>query len=606
VYNREVLQNVSVMKFQIQAPREALYVSDFLEEIPKGIIDKAATGVGMSSIALEDKHPTVIAVPTIEVIKNKTAQYPNSRRSESVFGYYAAVRERSLKEYLDSTTVPKILVTYDSFYKVANLVNSKKYRIVVDEFSDLLDAYSYRDKAIESLLKAVQQFDYVSYISATPLKEEYYPEALKGLDEYEISWEGTIKIKVERKKTNKPYKLCCNIIDSYRAGGEEGLLMPNGHYSKAAYFFVNSVNSIASILEAKELDPSEVRVICANNEVNQKKLENYPIETALAPEKKFNFITSSAFKGCDFYSETGVIYIISNTSNSNTLISIDTDVKQIAGRIRNASNPFNNHIYHIYNTDNSLLSAEDFEKLVKKKTKATESTISLFYKGDKEERETYLSNYYLKAKCRFRDDDYTYLTEDQEIIFNHYAVLNDKRRWEVSSNVYRDGVSIREAYIKSGCFDISTYQDFEKLEDDGFLNKLTNGSFKEYCLRYINNPEERQYLADRFPVIYEAYRDLGEARMKALSYNPARFLSEMQINSRTTKNYITKELVSVLNVGGKYVASDIKNLLNNTYKKIGISKKAKATDIDTYFETEKKQKRINGTLKNIVEIKAVK
>lgn len=594
------------MKCQINAPIEALYVSDFLTEIPNGIVNKASTGVGMSSIALEDKHPTIIAVPTIEVIKNKTAQYPNNRRSESIFGYYAGVKEKSLIEYIKFTTVPKIIVTYDSFYKVAKLVEKSNYRIVVDEFSDLLDAYSYRDKAIEHLLSAVQDFEYVSYISATPLKEEYYPEALKGLNKYEIIWQGTVKIKVERKKTNKPYKAACNIIDSYKAGGEEGLLMPNGHYSKAAYFFVNSVGSIASILESSELKPNEVRVICANNEVNQKKLENYPIETALAPEKKFNFITSTAFKGCDFYSDSGVTYIISNTSNSNTLISIDTDVKQIAGRIRNSSNPFNNHIYHIYNTDNSLLSAEDFEKLVKKKTKATESTISLFYKGNEEEKETYLENYYLRAKCKFRDDDYTYLTDDNEIIFNHYAVLNDKRRWEVSSNVYRDGVSIREAYIKAGCFDISTYQDFEKIEDDGFLNKLTNGSFKEYCLRYINNLEERSYIGDRFPVIKEAFSKLGEARMKSLSYNAPRFLSEMQITSDTTKNYVTKELRNLFEIGGEYLAADIKNILNNTYKKVGIKKKAKATDIDTYFETDKRQKRVNGTLKNIVEIKALK
>jgi len=590
------------MKCQINAPIEALYVSDFLDEIPKGIVNKGACGVGMSSIALEDSYPTIIAVPTIEVIKNKTAQYPNNRRLESVFGYYADIKEKNLIHYVKSTTVPKILVTYDSFHKVAKLVDKNKYRVVVDEFSDLLDAYSYREKAIEHLLTSVQEFDYVSYISATPLKEEYYPEALKNLNEYEIIWQGTVKIKVERKKTNKPYKSACNIIDSYRAGGEEGLLMPNGHYSKSAYFFVNSVNSIANILEASDLNPTDARVICANNEVNQKKLENYPIETALAPEKKFNFITSTAFKGCDFYSETGVTYIISNTSNSNTLISIDTDVKQIAGRIRNANNPFNNHIYHIYNTDNSLLSAENFEKLVQKKIKATNSIISMFYKGNEDERAIWLENYYLKAKCRFRDDDYTYLTEKGDIIFNDYAVLNDKRRWEVSSNVYRDGVSIRQAYIDAGCFDISTFQDFEKIEDSRFLSKLTNGSFKEYCNRYINNPDERLYLGDRFPIIKEAFTKLGEARMKALSYNAQRFLAEMQATSDTTKNYIIKELKANLKVGEEYVLSDIKGLLNSLYYKVGIKKKAKATEIDNYLEVEKRQRRVNGVLKNMIVI----
>jgi len=585
------------MKCQINAPIEALYVSNFLNEIPKGIVNKGACGVGMSSIALEDSYPTIIAVPTIEVIKNKTAQYPNNRRLESVFGYYADIREKNLIHYVKFTTVPKILVTYDSFHKVAKLVDKNKYRVVVDEFSDLLDAYSYREKAIEHLLTSVKEFDYVSYISATPLKEEYYPEALKHLNEYEIVWQGTVKIKVERKKTNKPYQLACNIIDSYRSGGEKGLLMPNGHYSKAAYFFVNSVNSIANILETSDLNPTEARVICANNEVNQKKLENYPIENALDTEKKFNFITSTAFKGCDFYSETGVTYIISNTSNSNTLI-----VKQIAGRIRNTNNPFNNHIYHIYNTDNSLLSAENFEKLVQKKIKATNSIISMFYKGNDDERAIWLENYYLKAKCRFKDDDYTYLTEEGDIIFNAYAVLNDKRRWEVSSNVYRDGVSIRQAYIDAGCFDISTFQDFEKIEDDGFLNKLTNGSFKEYCQRYINNPDERLYIGDRFPVIKEAFTKLGEARMKALSYNAQRFLIEMQVTSDITKNYIIKELKANLKVGEEYISSDIKDLLNSLYYKVGIKKKAKATEIDNYLEVEKRQKRVNGVLKNIIVV----
>lgn len=590
------------MKYQIQAPVEALYVSEFLSEIPKGIIDKAACGVGMSSIALEDKHPTIIAVPTIEVIKNKTAQYPNNRRSGAVFGYYAGVKEKNLVEYLNSTIIPKVLVTYDSFHKVAKLVDKNIYRVVVDEFSDLLDAYSYREKAIESLLNSVRDFDYVSYISATPLKEEYYPEALKGLDEYEITWEGTVKIKVERKKTNKPYKLACNIIDNYKAGGDEGLLMPNGHYSKAAYFFVNSVNSIASILEASELEPDEVRVICSKNEVNQRKLENYIIETALAPEKKFNFITSTAFKGCDFYSDTGVTYIISNTSNSNTLISIDTDVKQIAGRIRNSNNPFNNHIYHIYNTDNSLLSAEDFETLVKKKTKATESTISMFYKCNEEEKEVWLANYYIKTKCRFRDDDYTYLTEDNELIFNQYALLNDKRRWEVSSNVYKDGVSIRDAYIKAGCFDVTTFQDFEKIEDDGFLDKLTNGGFKEFCLRYINNPEERRYLADRLPVIKETYDKLGADRMKALSYNSKRFMSELQITSDKSQSYIKKKLAENLSLDVDYTVNEIKTLINDVYRQIGIKKKSTANDIEDYFKVKYKKKKINGKSTRLIEI----
>lgn len=94
--------------------------------------------------------------------------------------------------------------------------------------------------------------------------------------------------------------------------------------------------------------------------------------------------------------------------------------------------------------------------------------------------------------------------------------------------------------------------------------------------------------------------------MKSLSYNSKRFLSEMQVNCDSTKTYLLKELRANLEIGGEYIASEVKNLLNNTYKKIGIVKKAKATDIDTYFEVEKRTKRFKGVLKNIIEIKALK
>jgi hypothetical protein len=592
------------MTIIIDAPANSRYCSEFMSELPHGILNKKETGVGCTVIALEDKHPYIIAVPTVEIIKNKVAQYPNERRSEEVFGVYKGVSQKDIEDYLKRVSIPKIIVTYDSFQRVVDVIiyNASIYRALVDEFSDLLDAYSYRDEAIDRLLGYIKYIDYVTYLSATPIKPEYYPEALKGLDEYEINWGETTKVKVERKKTNKPYQLACNIIEAYKAGGDLGIKMPNGYYSKAAYFFVNSVNSILNIIDAASLTPSEVRVICADNRVNQSKLDLFQIETALAPEKKFNFITSTAFKGCDFYSDTGVVYVVSNTQNKNTLISIDTDIRQIAGRIRTISNPFRKEIYHIFNTDASLLTKAEFEELIKTKTEQTENLLSLYEKGNDAEQKAFLIDWESKARYGYsKQDNYISQTNGRVLYFNHYMVLNDRRRWEVSSNVYCNGLSVRGAYIDAG-FDVSVDQDFVKVEEDNFINKITKNSFKSNCLSYIENKNERVYLGDRFPLIRESFTELGAERMKALNYIPNKLMNELKFKNVDIQRCIKDELIRLISVGESYPLSDLKTILNDIYSRLHISKKGKAVDIASYGEVKFKTIRQEGKFVKVVEI----
>jgi len=589
----------------IDAPPNSRYCSEFMTELPKGIIDKHETGVGASVLALEDQNPYILAVPTIEIIRNKVEQYPNYRREEKIFGFYGGVKERDLLFYANSTKIPKIMVTYDSFDRVSKLLSSDKdkYRVLVDEFSDLLDAYSYRDAAIDRLLNAVKDFDYVTYISATPIKSEYYPECLKGLDEYQINWGEYTKVKVERKKTNKPYQLACNIIEAYKAAGDEGIKMPNGQYSKSAYFFVNSVNSILNIIEAADLRPSEVRVICANNKVNQSKMDLFQIEKALDPEKKFNFITSTAFKGCDFYSETGVIYVVSNTQNKNTLISIDTDIRQIAGRIRTLSNPFRKEIYHLYNTDSSLLSQEEFDELIKTKVEQTTNLLSLYHKGNESEQKAFLIDWESNTKYGYSDDNYISKSIDGELYFNHYMMLNDKRRWEISSNVYRDGLSVREAYVEAGFELVANDQDFVNVQNENsFIHRLSSKSFKSNCLSYIDNENERVYLGDRFPLIKESYEQLGAERMKAVNYLPDRLKNELKFKNVDIQQCIKSELRRLLAVGEVYTLSHLKTVINDVYTRLHLSKKGKASDVTQYCSTRTKSIRIDGKTVKVMEI----
>lgn len=582
---------------KIIAPTNSLYCSDFMVDVPLGIVDKKLCGCGLTSVALENNKPTVICVPNTEVILNKVGQYPNDRRRESVLGVYAGVDiATKLPAYIASTVVPKIMVTYDSFYKLMPYIDDS-WVFIVDEFSDLLDVYNYRDKAVRRLLKDIKNYTNVSYISATPIKPEYYPDELVGLPYTEIEWQDIIRCGVVRKPTAHPYKAAAVIIARYIMAGSEGVLMPNGYYSKSALFFVNSVTAIKQLITKTKLQPSQVRIICADTDDNRKKLgRKYKIQTALDPEPLITFTTSKAFKGSDYYSESGVVYIVSNTHNINTLISIDTDAVQISGRIRTLTNPFRHVIFHIYNTDPSLLCAEEFEALVDKKISTTEALLSGFARLVTPEEKAGYVNLYKTQHEEAKDDHYVMVDDQDTPFFNRYMIKNDRRRWETSHNVYVEGSAIRQAYLQAG-FDAPNEEHIPTTKfTEEFLDRLTTMDFKEKCLEFIDKKEEvESFFTNYAPDIRDAYNLLGVKKMKALGLNPTRIKQALADARPEIQQDLQQAVYVQFQVNSFYSLKEAKNKLQAIYDSLQMSKKAKATDLSQWFTTTTKNvKNTNG------------
>ena len=84
-----------------------MYYMDKFSEIPNGIIAKGTTGIGLTSFALENSTPTIVVSPTVAMIQNKIAQYPNCRRSEKVLGVYSGISSITIEEYLKEVSNPK-------------------------------------------------------------------------------------------------------------------------------------------------------------------------------------------------------------------------------------------------------------------------------------------------------------------------------------------------------------------------------------------------------------------------------------------------------------------------------------------------------------------
>ena len=82
----------------ITAPSDALHVKQIPEldnELPENcIFNKGKTGCGATTLAIENRVPTLIAVPTVNLIKNKLPEHAD------LLGVYGGVTNQEIADYL--------------------------------------------------------------------------------------------------------------------------------------------------------------------------------------------------------------------------------------------------------------------------------------------------------------------------------------------------------------------------------------------------------------------------------------------------------------------------------------------------------------------------
>ena len=88
-----------------------------MTEIPANcVLSKGITGCGATTLGIEQKGHTLIAMPLTGLIDNKTAQY-----RDTLLGIYGrGGKEYEIEQYLKSHDTVKIATTFDSLRKVAD------------------------------------------------------------------------------------------------------------------------------------------------------------------------------------------------------------------------------------------------------------------------------------------------------------------------------------------------------------------------------------------------------------------------------------------------------------------------------------------------------
>jgi hypothetical protein len=599
------MKNVNV----INAPKNAVFLKDFMTELPAGLFDKGKTGCGGTELAISNDKDIIILMPYKSLIKNKKAQhgeeviavFGKSDNSEKI----QPATDSEIIHYALNKNKRKFLVTYDSFVRLVQLLQSagipasSTFDLLIDEWHILFNSYIFRHSAIRSVLETAPSFKKVTYMTATPIEDELILEELKDIKITRIKWSNIEKVKM----TPIPSKSPMHTVVKHIKEALEGKIFGNLH------FFVNSVSFIAEAIKQSGLKPSLVKVVCSNdkhlgkgNKSNQSKLgDDYLIEESLDPAKKINFYTSTCFEGCDIYDENGRTIIVSDRSKRQTLVDISTLGIQICGRIRNSK--YNREVQHIFTESRYIdVTLEEFIESTNKAMSVTEKWVNSVNSQDEEIRKITINLF-----KRNQDDskEIKYATvENNYIKLDKNLLKIDIMNFKVINHLYSSRITLQNEYEKNDFTLGKAKPDTDKLKADPKAKISFKKLFIEYeALRLkggitytLGNIDDRKILIEKErPLIKEAYEKLGAKRVKELNYvqtNIKRELIKITDASKRSKlkMILDKELPKMTYITG----SDVKKKLQTYYDLLGITEKPKATILLELYDAKKKTMKVNN------------
>ena len=211
-------------------------------------------------------------------------------------------------------------------------------------------------------------------------------------------------------------------------------------YSKECVIFLNSVTNILDIIKKTGLSPDDVNIIVGNSAENDAQIGKLGdgfirgrIPLNGEKNKMFTFCTSTAFAGCDFYSDCATSFVISDGKRINTTIDISTDLVQIAGRQRLKENRFRKHLVFIYNKSSIEKSKEEFEYELQKKVNLTNAEIE----SNNLINDAALREKRIKDVCRIQkmlkyDESFImYDKQNDKFTFNYMALLSERYSYDL-------------------------------------------------------------------------------------------------------------------------------------------------------------------------------
>lgn len=352
------------------------------------------------------------------------------------------------------------------------------------------------------------------------------------------------------------------------------------------HFFVNSVEFINKAIKKAGLTTEQVKIVCADNSENSRKLGGLLIETPSDPVKKINFYTSTAFEGCDIYDEVGRTYIVSDASKAHTLVDIATLFVQICGRIRNSI--YKHEITHIFSTTrySEDLTLEEYTERTKETLNKAVKLADDINAVPDDSRTTILS------KIPYINEQYIRIEDNRLIVDKNLANI-DIVNFKITKQIYKTVITHSDELKRNGfgvsVKSIQVESPAEKVE----MNPNAKVSFQELFNEYANlkeqgiifsfdNPHYKcEVIESTNPLVKDAYDKLGRAEVERLKYNQTNIRRELLKRlDIATENKIVKMINGCIAPHRALPNTAIKEKLQNIYTDLGLKRTAKATDLN--------------------------
>ena len=645
----------------IVVPAGYRYISEIpdfkLNDFPH-ILNKQIPGCGFTEYCITNNENVILCSPRKILLQNKFEQHKNdvflvvneyegdpgtdkdllkSEKSKSGYSKNEIAKEKRILEtargrfffdltkkltgYINSCLYDgrpiKILVTYDSFRLVKEIVNYNysevDFRVIIDEFQSIFTDSKFKSDTELQFVSNLQGVQRVCYISATPMIDKYLDmlDEFKDLPYYELDWSSQDNSRVKRpilyvKTLKAVFTEVKPIIEKYVNGNFDHRFVKdrNGKVkrieSKEAVFYVNSVNNITSIIKRAKLTPDQVNILVANTKDNIKKIQKrlgkefdigrVPLRDE--PRKMFTFCTRTVYLGADFYSDNAQSYIVSDANIDTLAVDISLDLPQILGRQRLKENPWKDEATLFFRsvTSGNKKPEEEFKDKMDEKMKRSEGLLEAFGEVS-EKNQAYLAERYQDtAKLLNYKKDYVSVNQvknpDGSIklvpIINNLVRVAEMRAYEMQQVDYADRFAVFNELGKLNDTDVDDevfnkfFEEFDRQKDrrhklkflcessglPGFgtiLDNVPNKRFKEY----INTlgVDGCRSLCYRI--------DLIDKKLSVLTFDLGK---------------LDEPIYAKFEVGKAYSNSGIKKMLSEIYKSVGYKVTAKASDLKNYYK----------------------
>jgi len=313
-------------------------LSDLLDQLPHGLIDKKITGIGATTLEIKSNRNSIIILPTRILAKSKTDKENKEQGRQACL--FVGTKDNNvstsmdeINSYLDDTDIQpkKFLVVADSLKKVIQAIERKKidvyreYFLMVDEIDVLQSDSNYRpqlENVIDYYLKFKKQRR--SLVSAT-VGEFSHPEL-----DYEKKYAYTSII------VNTPKRSISKILHTnniYKSVSEEISKRLSDCPDDKILISYNSIEGIQKIINLLG-EPTQLQCGILCSEASEKEVGGFYTKlTNSKLEQQITFMTCAYFTGIDILDKCHLI-TVSNIRKAYSILPLNR-ITQIYGRCRN-------------------------------------------------------------------------------------------------------------------------------------------------------------------------------------------------------------------------------------------------------------------------------